>query len=150
MPVVSSPNMAFTALVAKCPKTGKELQFGQDLPSFDPRFPTYFRVKSVMDFPLTVTRCPISGCGETHTFQEAELQEMIVPGPNPESTEEHSHGSKVIAIEFYKEPDGRYRVWPYVNGEHFVLEEEFFPTKESARDAALRAGREKIEEQLAS
>jgi hypothetical protein len=136
--------MPFTALATKCPKTGKDLQFGPDLPSFDPRFPTYIRVKSVMDFPLTVARCPIPGCAERHTFEESDLREAIVPGPNPESTEEHTFRENIIEIEFYKLDDGRYFVWPYVNNIHFVPDSEFFATKESARAAAIKAGQERI------
>ena len=70
----------------------------------------------------------------------------------PESTEEHPQGQFIIEIEFYKLPEGRYKVWPYVkkvrlDGEskaHFPLDTEF-SSKEAARVAAIKAGREKIE-----
>src|SRR5579872_6033277 len=136
--------MPFTALVANCPKTGKPLQIGDDLPMGDPRYPTYVRVTSVMDFPLTVTHCPIPECGERHTFNEADFSEQIVPGPNPESTENHPVGEFIIEMEFYKLDDGRYKVWPSVkrvtphnqSKVHFVLE-PLFTTLDAARAAAL-------------
>ena len=68
--------MAYKAVAAKCPKTGKELQFGQDMPLDDPRYSTVIAYKGAIDFSLTLSRCP--ECGESHTFSEEHLREIKV------------------------------------------------------------------------
>lgn len=69
----------------------------------------------------------------------------------PESVEEHPHGDLSIEIEFYGLPGGQYRVWPYIKKVrpyseskiHFPIDATF-SSKESARAAAIKTGREKI------
>jgi hypothetical protein len=74
--VLSSSGMAYKALVATCPKTGKDLEVADPLALDDPRFPIKVRVKSLL-LPMEIARCP--ECGETHTFtKEKELREVIV------------------------------------------------------------------------
>lgn len=65
----------------------------------------------------------------------------------PDSVEEHSEGKFIIEIEFYDLPDGRLKVLPYLklldSEVAFVVPGEF-ATKEDARAATLKAGRERI------
>jgi hypothetical protein len=152
--MLRSRGMPFEALVAKCPKTAEDLLFGRDLPVEDSRYPNYIRIKSIMDFPLKVPQCPIPGCGEQHTFQDADLHEAVIAAPEPESVEEQSFGEFIVEMQFYSVADGRYRVWPYVkkmgsNSKTHVVVDTFFPTKDLARVVALKVGLDKISEGLA-
>ena len=147
--------MSFQVLVAKCPKTEKDLLFGRDLPVEETRYPNYIRIKSIMDFPLNVAHCPIQGCAEQHTFQESDLHEALIAEPEPESVEEESFGDFIVEMQFYRAADGRYKVWPYLkiagtrnSKTHFVVD-VFFPTKDLARVVALRVGFDKISEGVA-
>jgi hypothetical protein len=146
--------MPFETLVARCPKTGKELLFGGNLPLEESHFPNYIRVKSLMDFQLTIA-CPIQECGEQHTFRTADLRQAIIPIKEPDSIEEHVCGEFIIELEFYRLDDGSYSVWPYMRRAstspeskiHFVVEPSF-PNKEVLRTIALRIAEEKISEGL--
>ena len=140
----------FKGLVALCPKTGKELLFGRDLPLEKSRFPTYVHVKSLMDFQLTIA-CPIQECGDQHTFHTADLRQAVIPAPDPDSVEEHVCGDFIIELEFYRLDDGSYSVWPYIRKAstspeskiHFVVE-PCFPNKEVLRTIALQIAEERI------
>jgi hypothetical protein len=140
--------MSFKALGAKCPKTGADLLFGRDLPVEDSN---YIHIKSIMDFPLKVARCPIAGCGEHHSFEESDLHEEVIADLEPESTEEQTCGEFVIEMAFYKLSDGRYKVWPCLRRVgatsesrlHFAVE-TVFPTKDVARTVALMVGQDNI------
>lgn len=69
--------MAYKVLVIRCPKTEKNLEFGERLPLDDRRYPTQVHVKS-LHLPFDITRCP--ECGESHAFaKEEEIREVIVP-----------------------------------------------------------------------
>jgi hypothetical protein len=149
-------NMPFPVLSTKCPKTGEELLFGRDLPVEDSRYPNYIHIKSIMDFPVKVAHCPISGCGEQHTFQDSDLREVMITEPEPESIEEQSFGEFIVEIQFYRVSDDRYKVWPCLkkvgssnSKTHFVVD-VVFPTKDLARVVALRVGLDKISEGLAA
>jgi hypothetical protein len=79
------------------------------------------------------------------------MQEIEPAKAKPEFVEEHPFDGLIIEMEFYKLPDGRYKLWPYVKraqGDgttkiHFVLAGEF-DSAEAARAAGMKAGQEKI------
>ena len=65
-----------------------------------------------------------------------------------EDVEGHPKSGYILRVEFYKKPDGRYFVWPYIRQvrgcnditQHFQVLEQF-PSKEAAREAALAGAR---------
>jgi hypothetical protein len=65
-----------------------------------------------------------------------------------EETEEYQEQGRSIRIEFYKTPEGRYFVWPYISQgrrsrdtmKHFVVKGHF-PDRKTARNATLERGR---------